>query len=73
MLAVRLSDDLEQRLTALSKRTNRSKSFYVKKALQAFLENEEDYALAEEAYAEYLRSGKKGYTAEQIKEMYDLD
>ncbi|MEI8295783.1 MAG: DUF6290 family protein [Alphaproteobacteria bacterium] len=73
MLAVRLSEEMEERLTALSKRTNRSKTFYVKKALKAFLEDEEDYLAAEAAYSEYLRSGKKGYTAEQIKEMYDLD
>jgi len=73
MLAVRLPEELEKRLTALSKRTNRSKSFYVKRALQTFLEDEEDYLAAEEAYSEYLRSGKKGYTADQIKEIYNLD
>ena len=37
MLGVRLSQDLKQRLDQLSKETHRSKSYYVKIALEEFL------------------------------------
>ncbi len=46
MLAVRLPPDLEARLDALAHKTGRSKSYYAKQAIAAFLEEEEDYLLA---------------------------
>jgi RHH-type rel operon transcriptional repressor/antitoxin RelB len=45
MLGVRLSKDLEQRLVNLSQRTGRTQSYYVKQALQTFLDDREDYLL----------------------------
>lgn len=49
MLAVRLDPDLEARLTAVSRRTGRSKSFYAREALREKIEELEDIALLEEA------------------------
>jgi RHH-type transcriptional regulator, rel operon repressor / antitoxin RelB len=49
MLAVRLDADLEARLTAVSRRTGRSKSFYAREALREKIEELEDIALLEEA------------------------
>ena len=46
MLAVRLPENLEQRLTDLSEQTHRSKSFYVKQALSSFLDDHEDRLIA---------------------------
>ena len=46
MLTVRLTPELEKRLTRLSKRTGRAKSYYVKRALAEFLDEQEDYAIA---------------------------
>ncbi len=46
MLAVRLDSDVEDRLTHLAQETGRSKSYYVKKAIESFLEDKEDYLLA---------------------------
>ncbi|ORC29585.1 anti-toxin [Marispirochaeta aestuarii] len=46
MLAVRLDPDMEEKLNKLSKETGRSKSFYVKQALENYLEDREDYLLA---------------------------
>lgn len=46
MLAVRLSDKTEQRITHLAQRTGRSKSYYVRKAIELFLEDQEDYLSA---------------------------
>jgi RHH-type rel operon transcriptional repressor/antitoxin RelB len=46
MLAVRLPELLDHRLSDLANETNRSKSYYVKKALQEFLDDHEDHLLA---------------------------
>ena len=46
MLTIRLNNDLENRLIALSQKTGRPKSYYVRQAIQAFLEEKEDYLLA---------------------------
>lgn len=47
MLAVRLPDDVEQRIEALARQTGRTKSFYVREALVEYLDDLEDYYLAE--------------------------
>ena len=73
MFAVRLSEDLQNRLTALSEKTHRSKSFYVKKALERLLEEEEDYADALVSYEEYLRSCKKGFTLDEMKQRHEVE
>lgn len=46
MLAVRLDAAMEQQLTHLAKTTGRSKSYYVKTALQSYLDDQADYLLA---------------------------
>ena len=42
VLAVRLSEDMEQRLDQLAKLTGRPKSYYVREALETHLEEIED-------------------------------
>ena len=46
MLSVRLSPKLEARLNRLAKRTGRTKAYYAKKAIEEFLEEQEDYFIA---------------------------
>ena len=46
MLAVRLPHKLEDKLSALADETGRTKTYYVKMALEQFLEDREDYLLA---------------------------
>ena len=67
MLAIRLPDDMERRLYRLSQQTGRSKSYYVKKALNEFLEDREDYLLA------VARLEKKDDTIsfEQVRRLID--
>lgn len=72
MLSVRLPKKTEERLAALSARTHRSKSYYIKKALDQFLEDEEDYAALVDAYEEHLRTKGKSYSLEQMKTELDL-
>ena len=45
MLTVRLPKELEDRLEKLAKKTERSKGYYVRKALEGFLDDREDYLL----------------------------
>lgn len=59
MLAVRLPDDLEARLTAVAKRTGRSKSYYARQAIEEKIEELEDIALLEEALKTYDPSKNK--------------
>ena len=59
MLAVRLDPELEARLTAVAKRTGRSKSHYVREALIEKIEELEDIALLEEALKNYDPSQNK--------------
>jgi RHH-type transcriptional regulator, rel operon repressor / antitoxin RelB len=49
MLAVRLDRDLEERLTFMAKRSGRSKSDFVRRAIEDRIEEMECIALLEEA------------------------
>ena len=57
MLSVRLSAKMEKKLAVLSKRTGRTKSFYVQKALAQNFEDMEDVYLAEKSLAEISAGG----------------
>jgi RHH-type transcriptional regulator, rel operon repressor / antitoxin RelB len=46
MLTIRLPENLEYRLITLAAQTGRPKSYYIRHALQTFLDEEEDYLLA---------------------------
>ena len=58
MLSLKLPKELENRLENLAVKTKRSKSFYIREALQQYLEDNEDGYLALERLndknAEYL-------------------
>ncbi|MEO7855351.1 MAG: ribbon-helix-helix domain-containing protein [Rubrivivax sp.] len=53
MLAVRLPEDIEQRLESLAKKTGRAKSFYVREALSEYLADLEDFYLADKRMKSY--------------------
>ena len=56
MLAVRLDTDIENRLERLASKTGRTKTFYAREAIEAHLDDLEDFYLAEER----LRQFRKG-------------
>ena len=56
-IAIRLPNDMEQRLNNLASSTGRNKSFYVKEAVLRYLDELEDVYLAEKRL-EDLRKGK---------------
>ncbi|MDV4180194.1 TraY domain-containing protein [Rhizobium brockwellii] len=55
MLVLQLPPDIETRLIELSKRTGRSKSFYVRQAILAHLDDLEDVYLGERRLEELRR------------------
>ena len=72
MLAIRLPEEIENRLTALAKATGRTKTFYVREAILHYLEELEDIYLAE-TRAVKIRSGQtKTVPLENIMAEYGL-
>jgi RHH-type rel operon transcriptional repressor/antitoxin RelB len=47
MLAVRLPEEIENRIALLARSTGRTKSFYVREAVVEYLDDLEDFYLAE--------------------------
>ena len=72
MLSVRVPKSIEERLDNLAARTHRSKSYVVKKALERYLEDEEDLADVIAAYEEHVKTGGKLYTADEVKQRLGL-
>jgi len=69
MLAVRISDALEDRLDKLAKLTGRPKSFYVRQALATHLDEIEDTYTA--LYR--LENPAKRWTLEDLEKRLDLE
>jgi RHH-type rel operon transcriptional repressor/antitoxin RelB len=68
MLGVRLPETLDRRLGLLAQKTHRPKSFYVKEALEAYLDANEEVFAAVADYEEQVRNGTLvTYSLEEIK------
>ncbi len=68
MLSVRLNADLEEKLDKLSESTSRSKSFYVKQALERYLKDVDDYF---EVKSRDNNTGNKLITIEDVEKYVD--
>lgn len=62
--SIRLSPDIEARLSALSARTARSKAFYLREIIEQGLEDMEDYYLAAEVMERIPRGEEDVLTSE---------
>ena len=71
MLAVRLPKRLEKRLDNLAKSTGRTKSFYVRQALEENFDDIEDAKLADKIWAG-IEAGDPVYTHDEIKKMLGI-
>jgi len=69
LLAVRVPEELESRLGNLAEKTGRSKSFYIRKALEQFIEDQEDYLLA----VSILKENNKSFSLEEVKQDLGLE
>lgn len=73
MLAVRLPNDIEMRLSALAASTGRTKTFYAREAIVEYIDDLEDLYLAESRLAD-LRAGKTQTVAlEDVMKRYGLE
>lgn len=69
MLAVRLSNDIENRLERLAKKTGRTKTYYVREAVTEHLEELEDIYLA----LNRLEKPEKRWSLDDLEKDIDLD
>ena len=73
MTSIRLPLPLEERLNFLAKATGRTKSFYIREALEKNIEDMEDVYLSQQTL-ERIRSGReKTYTLEEVEKILGLE
>jgi RHH-type transcriptional regulator, rel operon repressor / antitoxin RelB len=73
VIAVRVPSEIEDRLTRLAKLTGRTKTFYVREALEEHLDELEEIYLAERVLEE-VRSGKEETVSlDSLIEQYGLE
>jgi len=71
-LNIRIPDELAGRLMSLSEQTGRTKSYYVRAALEEKLQEMEDYFLAMESLEKVATGRSKIWTQEDIEAGLDL-
>lgn len=69
MLAIRLPEEIEKRLTDLATRTGRTKTFYAKEAILKHLDEIEDKYLA----INRLETPGKRWTLDELEQKLDLE
>ena len=72
MLTVRLPEELAARLATLARATKRTKSYFIREALERSIEDLEDAYLAETAYEEFLKSGEEPIPLEEVERRLGL-
>lgn len=66
MISIRLNKDVEKQLKEVAKFEGVSVSDYVRNLINERMEDLYDYKVAEKSYKEFIKSGKKGYTLEEV-------
>ena len=69
MLAIRLPEEIEARLTALATKTGRTKTFYAKEAILEYMDDMEDKYLA----INRLENPGKRWSLDELEQGIDLD
>ena len=70
--SVRLPQDLEKRLTILAETTGRSKAFYIREAIQEYLDDLEDIYMAREVLERVRKGEEEIYTLDEVEQEFDL-
>jgi RHH-type transcriptional regulator, rel operon repressor / antitoxin RelB len=72
-ISIRLPEDMEARLESLADKTGRSKTFYIREAIAAHLQDMEDLFLAETALKR-VRNGKEAtFSSKQVRKTLGLE
>lgn len=69
MLAIRLPEEIEERLERLAKKTGRTKTFHAREAILEHIEDLEDTYLA----ASRLKRNARRWAQEELEQLLDLD
>ena len=72
-VALRLPDEVAQRLTRLADRTGRSKTFYMIEAIREHLDDLEDLYLAEQRLIDIQAGKSRTVSLEEVIERYGLE
>ncbi|MFZ2852870.1 MAG: DUF6290 family protein [Rhodocyclaceae bacterium] len=73
MLAIRLPEDIENRLGALAKATGRTKTFYVREAIVEHLNNLEDLYLAEQRLIDQRAGKTQAVPLDEVMQRYGVE
>jgi RHH-type rel operon transcriptional repressor/antitoxin RelB len=73
MLAIRLPEDIENRLDALAKATGRSKTYYAREAILEHLDDLEDVYLAEQRLIDIRAGRTKTIPLDDVMKQYGLE
>lgn len=73
MLAIRLPEEIENRLDALAKATGRSKTFYAREAILEHLDDLEDIYLAEKRLEDIKAGRTQTIPIEEVMKRYGLE
>lgn len=71
--AARLPEELSNRLVALAELTDRSRSYYIRKALEIYLNELEDIYLAENTLERVRRGEEPTYSLDEVERELGLD
>jgi len=71
--ATRLPEELNNRLVVLAERTDRSRSYYIRKALEIYLDELEDIYLAENTLERVRRGEEPTYSLDEVERELGLD
>ena len=72
-VALRLPDEVDQRLNRLADRTGRSKTFYMIEAIQEHLDDLEDLYLTEQRLIDIQAGESQTVSLEEVLELYGLE
>lgn len=72
-MQIDIPKELEELLLDVSKKLDKEPSGVVLSALQDYLEDQHDYHVGLEAYKEYVASGRKGTSLEDLRKELGLE
>ena len=72
-LNMRISEELDQKLSNLAQKTGRTKTYYVLEILNEHIGELEDIYLAQAAYEEFRKSGAESVSLEDLEAELELE
>ncbi|MFC5919369.1 TraY domain-containing protein [Neisseria weixii] len=73
MLAIRLPQEIENRLSVLAEKTGRTKTYYAREAILEYLDDLEDFYLAEQRYTDIQAGKSKTVSLNDVMRDYGLE